>query len=88
MSIIKLKGSKIVEVPYFKNHLVDNTKKVLIIGEKYGGVEGISESIHELGFQNVNTTDIIESPQDSWLKLNTNWEHIKCDFTECSSTFQ
>ncbi len=82
MSIINLKGSKIVEVPYFKNHLIDSTKKVLIIGEKEGGVEGISESIYELGFQNVNTTDIIESPPDSWLKLNTNWEHIKCDFIE------
>ena len=76
----KLIGTKIVEVPYFKNQLIDNTKNVLIIGEKHGGKEGVSESIHELGFLNVNTTDILESPSDSWLKLNTKWEHVKTDF--------
>ena len=29
----KLIGTKIVEVPYFKDQMVDNTKDVLIIGK-------------------------------------------------------
>ena len=37
--MIKLIGTKIVEVPYFKDQMVDNTKDVLIIGERFGGVD-------------------------------------------------
>ena len=77
---IKLNGTKIVEVPYFANQLTDNAKSVLVIGERFGGIEGISETIHELGFTNVCTTDILESPEDSWLRQNTTWKHIQCDF--------
>jgi hypothetical protein len=75
-----LKGTKIVEVPYFANQLVDTSKSVLIIGECKGGEEGVSESVHALGFQDVTTTDILESLPDSWLRKNTNWKHIKTDF--------
>jgi hypothetical protein len=77
-----LKGTKIVEVPYFINQLTDNTKSVLIIGERHGGKEGVSESVKALKFKNVTTTDINPSPKDSWLKLNTNWKHITSDFIE------
>jgi hypothetical protein len=77
---ITLKGTKIVEVPYFANQLLDNTKSVLIIGECQGGIEGVSETIHEKGFINVNTTDIMPSKPEYWLRKNTNWEHIQCDF--------
>jgi hypothetical protein len=75
-----LKGTKIVEVPYFADQLTNNTESVLIIGERFGGVEGVSEAVHRLGFSNVNTTDILSSPNDSWLKKNTKWKHIECDF--------
>ena len=80
--MIHLQGTKIVEVPYFANQLNDNTKSVLIIGECQGGIEGISETIHEKGFVNVNTTDIMPSKPEYWLQQNTNWEHIQCDFIE------
>lgn len=80
--MIQLQGTKIVEVPYFANQLIDNTKSVLIIGECQGGVEGVSETIHEKGFINVNTTDIMPSEPHYWLRKNTTWEHIQCDFIE------
>ena len=77
---MNLLGTKIVEVPYFINHIEDINKSILIIGEWKGGTEGVSESILELGCKNVTTTDILESLPDSWLKQNTNWNHIKTDF--------
>lgn len=80
--MIQLKGTKIVEVPYFSNQLTDNTKSVLIIGECQGGIEGVSETIHELGFTNVTTTDIMPSKPEYWLQQNTKWDHIQCDFIE------
>lgn len=80
--MIQLLGTKIVEVPYFANQLVDNTKSVLIIGECQGGIEGVSETIHEKGFVNVSTTDIMPSEPECWLRKNTNWNHIQCDFIE------
>jgi hypothetical protein len=78
--MINLKGTKIVEVPYFVNQIKGISKDILIIGECKGGEEGVSESILELGYQNVTTTDILESLPDSWLRQNTNWPHIKTDF--------
>jgi len=80
--MIELKGTKLVEVPYFTNQLTDNTESVLIIGECQGGIEGVSESLHELGFTNVTTTDIMPSEPNCWLRTNTNWNHIQCDFIE------
>jgi len=80
--MISLRGTKIVEVPYFANQLLDNTKSVLIIGECQGGIEGISETIHEKGFANVNTTDIMPSLEEYWIRKNTDWKHIQCDFIE------
>jgi len=80
--MIQLNGTKIVEVPYFSNQLVDNTKSVLIIGECQGGIEGVSETVHEKGFNNVATTDIMPSEPDCWLRKNTNWKHIQTDFIE------
>jgi len=80
--MIQLKGTKIVEVPYFADQLTDNTKSVLIIGECQGGHEGVSETIHEKGFKHVATTDIMPSLPEYWLKQNTKWEHIQCDFIE------
>ena len=80
--MIHLKGTKIVEVPYFANQMIDNTKSVLIIGERWGGIEGISETIKELKFNNVNTTDILDVEDNAWLKKETNWTHIKSDFIE------
>lgn len=80
--MIDLQGTKIVEVPYFTNQLNDNTESVLIIGECQGGIEGVSESIHELGFTNVATTDIMPSESNCWLRTNTMWNHIQCDFIE------
>lgn len=79
---IKLRGTKIVEVPYFLDQLEDITKSILIIGECQGGVEGVSESILAKNFNNVTTTDIMPSESDSWLKKNTKWKHIQCDFIE------
>lgn len=81
-SQLNLKGTKIVEVPYFTNQLTDNTKSVLIIGECSGGLEGVSESVHELGFSDVTTTDIMPSEPGCWLRNNTNWNHIQGDFIE------
>jgi hypothetical protein len=78
--MIDLKGTKIVEVPYFINQIDDINKNILIIGECKGGTEGISESILELGCKNVITTDILDSLPDSWLRKNTDWSHIKTDF--------
>lgn len=75
-----LTGTKIVEVPYFINQITEKDRDILIIGECKGGSEGVSESILELGCMNVTTTDILESLPDSWLRKNTNWEHIKTDF--------
>jgi hypothetical protein len=80
--MIELKGTKLVEVPYFANQLIDSTQSVLIIGECQGGVEGISETIHEKGFTNVSTTDIMPSLPEYWLRKNTTWNHIQCDFIE------
>ena len=83
----QLKGTKIVEVPYFADQLTDNSKSVLIIGECQGGHEGISETIHEKGFANVSTTDIMPSLPEYWLRQNTDWEHIQCDFIRKSLKF-
>jgi hypothetical protein len=77
---MKLKGTKIVEVPYFVNQIEDVDKSILIVGECKGGEEGVSESVHAMGCKNVTTTDILESLPDSWLRKNTNWEHVKTDF--------
>jgi len=78
--MIQLKGTKIVEVPYFIDQIVETDKSILVIGECHGGNEGVSESLLELGCVNVTTTDILESPADSWLRKHTNWKHIKTDF--------
>jgi hypothetical protein len=85
---IILRGTKIVEVPYFTEQLLDNKKSVLIIGERHGGIEGVSESVHELGFTNVCTTDILDSPEDSWLRKNTTWKHLKSDFIKFDESLQ
>ena len=84
----QLKGTKIVEVPYFADQLTDNSKSVLIIGECQGGHEGISETIHEKGFANVSTTHIMPSLPEYWLRQNTDWEHIQCDFIKFDETRQ
>lgn len=84
--MIQLKGTKIVEVPYFANQLIDNTKSVLIIGECQGGIEGVSETVHQRGFTNVATTDIMPSEPGCWLRNNTTWDHIQCDFIEFDET--
>jgi hypothetical protein len=76
-----LKGAKLVEVPYFANQLDNKEKKILIVGERFGE-EGISETIKELGYDNVTTTDILPSEPTSWLRKNTSWEHIEKDFIE------
>lgn len=80
--MIQLKGTKIVEVPYFADQLTDNTKSVLIIGECQGGIEGVSETVHQRGFADVATTDIMPSEPGCWLRNNTAWNHIQCDFIE------
>jgi hypothetical protein len=78
--MIQLKGTKLVEVPYFVNQIKDKDKSVLVVGECKGGTEGVSESLLELGCTNVTTTDILEALPDSWLRQNTNWAHIQTDF--------
>ena len=88
MNNIILKGSKIAEVPYFSNQLTDINKSVLIIGERTGGVEGVSETVKGLGFENVITTDINPSPKDCWLRTNTDWKHIQNDFIEFDETLK
>jgi len=80
--MINLKGTKLVEVPYFIDQLDDKNKSVLIIGECQGGIEGVSESVFDKGFANVNTTDIMPSEPGCWLRENTSWDHIQCDFIE------
>lgn len=80
MSTQNLIGTKLVEVPYFAQQLVDNTKSLLIIGERTGG-EGVSETVKDLGFSDVTTTDIVGVPEDSWLAKNRgNWKHVQTDF--------
>ena len=79
---IGLIGTKIVEVPYFASKLTDTRGSVLIVGERHGGTEGVSETVKLMGFDNVTTTDILPSPEDSWLRRNTNWKHIQSDFIE------
>jgi hypothetical protein len=86
--MINLKGTKIVEVPYFANQLKDVNKSILIVGERHGGVEGISETIKDLGFNNVYTTDILPTEEDSWLRKETNWKHIQSDFIEFDETLK
>ena len=83
-----MKGTKLVEVPYFKNQIVDIDKEILIIGECKGGTEGISESIHQLGCKKVTTTDILPSLPNSWLNQNTNWKHIQTDFLKFDNTLK
>jgi hypothetical protein len=80
--MINLRGTKLVEVPYFADQLDDKAKSVLIIGECQGGIEGVSESVLDKGFNNVNTTDIMPSELGCWLRTNTTWDHIQCDFIE------
>lgn len=80
--MIKLQGTKIVEVPYFADQLEDTTKSILIIGECQGGIEGVSETVHDKGFTNASTTDIMPSEPGCWLRKNTNWKHIQTDFIE------
>lgn len=84
--MIELKGTKLVEVPYFANQLNDINKSILIIGEVEGGIEGVSETIHEMGFENVCTTDIRPSAPEYWLRKNTTWDYIECDFIEFDET--
>jgi hypothetical protein len=86
--MIDLKGTKVVEVPYFANQLKDVNKSILIVGERHGGVEGISETIKDLGFNNVYTTDILPTEEDSWLRKETNWKHIQSDFIEFDETLK
>lgn len=80
MKAEQLKGTKIVEVPYFINQIKDTDSRILIVGECKGGTEGISEGLLELGCKNVVTTDILASLPDSWLRQNTDWQHIQTDF--------
>lgn len=84
--MIKLNGTKIVEVPYFINQIEDINSSILLIGECHGGREGVSESLLELGCMNVTTTDILDSLPDSWLKQNTKWKHIQTDFIKFDET--
>ena len=82
----ELKGTKLVEIPYMINQMTDNSKSVLIIGERMGG-EGVSESILDKGFSNVTTTDIVPVKKDSWLDTNCkHWKHIEADFVEFPET--
>jgi hypothetical protein len=86
---IKLKGTKIVEIPFMLEQLDgDTSKSILIIGECKGGTEGISESLLELGYNNVTTTDILPTEPDSWLRQNTDWKHIQADFIEFDETIK
>jgi len=84
--MIQLQGTKIVEVPYFSSQLDDTSKSILVIGECQGGIEGISETIHEMGYKNVTTTDIMPSLEEYWIRKNTQWNHIQCDFIEFDET--
>ena len=86
MDEIELKGTKIVEVPYFASQLVELNKSVLIIGERHGG-EGISETVKAIGFPDVTTTDIVDILRDSWYEKNRGgWKHIKGDFIQFDET--
>lgn len=80
--MIELRGTKLVEVPYFSEQLKDSSKSILIVGERWGGVEGVSETVKDLNFNNVTTTDIMPVEDGAWLKENTNWKHIQSDFIE------
>ena len=79
---IELRGTKIIEVPYFAERLTNPTGSILIVGERHGGTEGVSETILSMGFSDVATTDILPTNPDSWLRTNTNWKHIQSDFIE------
>lgn len=85
---IGLIGTKIVEVPYFASKLTDTRGSVLIVGERHGGTEGVSETVKLMGFDDVTTTDILPSPEDSWLRRNTDWKHIQSDFIEFDETLR
>lgn len=79
-------GTKIVEVPYFADQLIDRTRSVLIVGEHIGGGEGVSETVKELGFVDVTTTDIAPREENSWLAQHTSWKHVQTDFVEFDET--
>jgi len=85
MNDIELQGTKLVEIPYFASQIDKLDKSVLIIGECRGG-EGVSETIRELGFTDVTTTDIREMPEDSIIKGIPGWKHITADFVKLDET--
>ena len=87
MNDIELQGTKLVEVPYFASQLDDLNKSVLIVGERRGG-EGISETIKEIGFTNVTTTDIMSMAEDSWFRDMPGWKHIESDFVKLDETIK
>ena len=82
---IELRGTKIVEVPYFASHLENIINSILVVGERHGS-EGIGNTIHEMGYKNVVTTDISDRLLNSWLNVNTHWEHITSDFVMFDET--
>ncbi len=85
---ITLRGTKIVEIPYFATQLIDNTKSVLIIGEQTGE-EGLSATVREMGFTNVTTTDISPIGPDSWLdRTAKDWKHVTVDFVKYDETLK
>lgn len=85
---IVLKGTKIVEVPYFSSQIDDLNASVLVVGERHGG-EGVSETLKNMGMRDVTTTDIVEIPSGSWLAENgSEWKHVKADFVEYDETLK
>ena len=87
MNDVELRGTKLVEVPYFASQIDRLDKSVLIIGECCGG-EGVSETIKEMGFADVTTTDIREMSQESNLKRIPGWKHITSDFVKFDETIK
>jgi len=77
---MNLKGTKIVEVPYGVSN-IEVDSDILIVGERMGG-DGISKSIVDKGCESVTTTDIRPIPDESWIKQNTDWNHIVTDFID------
>ena len=81
----EIKGSKLVEIPYLKLQLRDQTKNdnILIVGER-SATEGILQAVMKREYKSIRCTDIMEkvpnSPLDLAIQNNNNISFNQQDF--------
>jgi hypothetical protein len=91
----EIKGAKLVEIPFLKHHISDrsSTDNILVVGEQIG-VEGVIQTIVDVGFNQVVCTDIMAMPTGCELynitQQHANVKFIQHDFVEFpeDQTFQ